>query len=366
MMFKSKKIPWWNLNLGKRPLKFFFYAYKNRFLSNGPVSLDFQKKLEKFLNVKHAALTTSGSTSLLIALKVLGIKEGDEIIVPARTFQATAHAAFFLGATLRCAEVDPVRGLITASTIIPLINEKTKAVIVVHLNGRAVDMDPVLNLAKEKNLYVIEDAAQAFGSVHKGKLLGSMGDIGCFSFGVTKFLTMGQGGAIVTNDNEHAKKIQNYLFQGQSGGDDKRFDSPGLNFRMSNLLVSIGVPQFLNFKKNKNTYVENFKLYKKLLSSVSQIKFIPVVMPGEVPIWIEVLAEKRNELYDYLKLKNIESVKFYPSIHEAEYLKQTHLNLPNADTFSRNGLILPSGLNLSHRSIRRITKSIIEFYGEQK
>lgn len=364
-MFK-KKIPWWNLDLGNESFLSLCRAYKNKFLSNGPLSLDFQKKLEAFLGVKHVALTTSGSTSLLLALKVLNIKEGDEVIVPARTFQATAHAAHFLGATIRCADVDPISGLITEATIRPLINENTKAIIAVHLNGRAVDLDPILELARQKNIYVIEDVAQAFGTVYKGKSLGSIGDIGCFSFGVTKFLTMGQGGAIVTNNEEFSKKIHHYLFQGQSGDDDKRFDSAGFNFRMSNLLVAVGIPQFKKFKQNKNKFVDNYNLYRELLSSVPEIKFIPFNIPEEFPIWNEVLAERRDELFNHLKNKKIETVKFYPSVHEAQYLYLEDLSLPNADTFKQRGLILPSGLSLSQKNIRKVCSEISHFYRDNK
>lgn len=358
----KKHISWWNLSLNEKSFHSLSTAYKKKFLSNGPLSLSFQKELENFLNCRHTHLTTSGSTSLLLALKVLGIVEGDEVIVPNRTFQATAHAPFFLGAKVKCAEVDPERGLIIAETIRPLITKKTKAIIVVHLNGRAVDLDPILKLAAKNKIAVIEDAAQAFGSTYKGRKLGSIGDIGCFSFGVTKFMTMGQGGAIVTNRSDLNEKIQHYLFQGQSGIDDKRFDVPGFNFRMSNLLVAIGIPQFKKFTQNKNKFIKIHNLYSKWLSKTPQVKFIPARLPDEIPIWAEVLVENRNGLYDFLKSKNIETVKFYPSIYQADYLQTKQMRFPHSAIFEENGLILPCGLDLSVENQKRVIEAIKSFY----
>jgi dTDP-3-amino-3,4,6-trideoxy-alpha-D-glucose transaminase len=177
----------------------------------------FEREFADYCGTKFAVGVSSGTEALSLALRAMGIGPGDEVIVPANSFIATAEAVSWVGATVKLVDVDPNSHLITAENVAPAIGPNTKAVIPVHLMGSTVDMDPILALAEEAGLRVIEDTAQAHGAYYKGRRAGSMGDIGCFSFYPTKNLGgWGDGGAIATDDEELAKQIVLLRSHGES------------------------------------------------------------------------------------------------------------------------------------------------------
>ena len=267
-------IKWWNLELQSNTSQSLLSAFENKYLSYGPIGKELEAKLSTHLKTKHCMLTTSGSTAILTALKAIGIKPQDEVIVPNRTFQATANAVEFLGAKVRLADVDEKTGLVTAANIKKLINSKTKAVIVVHLNGRAVEMDSILELKNSFEFTLIEDAAQAFNCKYKDTFLGSLGDIGCFSLGVTKFITSGQGGFVITNNDKYIALMKNYLFHGMDGLDDKNFNQSGFNFRQSDLLSSIALNQLNNLVVKTDSFLRVYKEYENSLKEIRCVKII--------------------------------------------------------------------------------------------
>jgi dTDP-4-amino-4,6-dideoxygalactose transaminase len=357
-------IKWWNLKLEKNYVNNICEAYDNRYLSYGPIGKELEKKIQEVLNVKFAMLTTSGSTALAVALKALKIMPGDEVILPNRTFQATASAPFLIGAVVKLVDVNPDTGLMDIDKIESVISPKTKAIIVVHLNGKSANLEELLKIKKKYNLKVIEDSAQAFYSKYNDKFLGTIGDIGCFSMGVTKFSTCGQGGFITTNDPNLHMEMTNYLFHGQSGSDDKQFNSPGFNFRLPDILSSLALPQFSNLEAKKEKFLIVYKYYERELSLISQVKLLKCSIDrGEIPIWIEILSSKRDMLYNFLKENKIETMKFYPSLNKSSYL-----NAPddsaflNSVIFETQGLILPCGPDVSLEIIKKVTNTIREFY----
>jgi perosamine synthetase len=356
-------IKWWNLNLEAGESLSMQETFDKKFLSYGPIGKDLEQRFARHLNIKHTILTTSGSTSLLVALKAIGIQANDEVIVPNRTFQATANAVEFLGAKAKLADVDPVTGLMTASTLKKVLTPKTKAVIAVHLNGRAVDLDPIIELKKYFPFYLIEDTAQAFSSKYKGRYLGTLGDIGCFSLGVTKFITTGQGGFLTTNNSELFGVMKNYLFHGMSGSDDKIFNQSGFNFRQSDLLSSLAISQMDKISEKINAFITTYQIYSEALQKISCVKIIPSnLIAGEIPIWIEVISPDRDKIFNFLKAKEIESVKFYPSLHRSTHLKASELELfPNSLLFEEQGLLLPCGPHITREEIDRVTSALHEF-----
>lgn len=355
-------INWWNLNLGDHHENNLIDAFRNKKLSYNSIGKTLEKKIAELFKVKHCLLTTSGSTSLLVALKSLNIGEGDEVIVPNRTFQATANAVCLAGAKVKLVDVSAVDGLIDVNLIENQINSKTKAILPVHLNGRACDMKSILKIAEKHNLFVIEDTAQAFMSSSQNRLLGSFGDVGCFSLGVTKFITSGQGGFLITNSDsiyEHASK---YIFHSATGTDLKEFNDFGFNFRLSDLLSSLALADFENIDTKRSKYLDNYERYNEKLQNIKTLSLIrSKTTEGEVPIWIEILSENRDELFSFLKKHNIESVKFYPSLHRSSYLGHQDISFPQSEKFEKKGLILPCGPDISTQQIDRVIEKIREF-----
>ena len=215
---------------------------------------EFETAFKTHINAKHAIAVANGTLALELALEAINIQPGDEIIVPCRTFIATASAVVAKRGVPIVADVDLSTQNISASTVKPLITQKTRAIICVHLSGLSCDMDPIIGLCKEKNIYVIEDCAQSHGAKYKNKFTGTIGDIGAFSFCQDKIMTTGgEGGMVVTNNESLWKSAWEYKDHGK--GFDKVFntqhppgfrwlhDAFGTNFRMTEMQAAIGLIQ---------------------------------------------------------------------------------------------------------------------------
>ena len=205
---------------------------KTNFPNEGKLTKLFEKKISKLLGAKYAVTTTSGTISIFLALKAAGIKEGDEVIVPNLTFPATANAVKLSGAKPILVDVNDNNLLINEKNLLKKINKKTKAIIPVHVSGRGSNIKEILKIAKNKKLFVIEDAAEAFMSKKDHKYLGTFGDLGCFSFAPNKIITTGQGGVVVTNNKLFYQNLCELKDQGRvgptTGGEDK-YNSVGYN-----------------------------------------------------------------------------------------------------------------------------------------
>ena len=205
----KNNISWWKIKFDNREKRSLIKAFNDRKLSQGPFTKILENKISDKLKVKYACAVTSGTSSLILGLYSLGFKPGDEIIVPNRTWVATAHAAKVLGLKVVLCDVKKNIPIIDETQISKLITKKTKAIICVHLNGRGCDIKKIKKIIHKRNISIIEDSAQAlFSKFKKNVFLGTIGDIGCFSFAMTKILPTGQGGLIVTNNRKIYNKIK--------------------------------------------------------------------------------------------------------------------------------------------------------------
>lgn len=178
---------------------------KSGFIAQGPRVAEFEEKFAAYVGTDHAVATSSGTTALHLALLATGVGKGDEVITTPFSFAATANAALYVGATPVFADIDPLTYNIDPERIEELITPSTRAIIPVHLYGQPADMDPIMDLAADHDILVIEDAAQAHGAEYHGRRVGSMGDAACFSFYPTKNITTGEGGIITTDNDEIAE-----------------------------------------------------------------------------------------------------------------------------------------------------------------
>ena len=247
------KIPWWEPQIGSEEYKIIKQVLDNNFPNEGEMTSLFEHKICKLLGCKNAVAVTSGTVAMFLSMKALGIGHGDEVIVPDMTFIATANAVDLCGAKPVLVDVDPNTLNIDSSAFGNAITKETKAVIPVHVSGRASDMESIMKIADENSIHVVEDAAEAFMSRHKGKYLGTYGKTGCFSFSPNKTITTGQGGVIVTEDDELKVRLRELKDQGRpvrgTGGDDIH-NSIGYNLKFTDLQAAVGLGQ-LNYLETR-------------------------------------------------------------------------------------------------------------------
>lgn len=262
-------------------------------LTQGPKVKEFETSFAKEHQVKHALATTSCTTALHLILVALGIGPGDEVIVPAFTWIATANVVVYCGATPIFADIDPGSYNITAETIRSKITERTKAIIVVHLFGLCADMDAIKTIAKD--IPIVEDAACAAGGMYKGQYAGSLGVAGAFSFHPRKTITTGEGGMVTTQDDELAAKINCLRNHGASISEEQRhqgnrpyllpdFNILGFNYRMTDLQACVGLVQLSKLDKFINERAQWASYYQVALQSIAWLK-PPKVADCYHPAW---------------------------------------------------------------------------------
>ncbi len=244
--------------------------------SSGQYIEKFETSFAKYLHTREVVCCFNGTAALHLPLMAKGLKPGDEVIIPALTYIATANAVRYCGATPVFVDCEPDTWNIDPKKIEEKITKRTKGIIVVHLFGMPVDMDPVMELAKMRGLFVIEDAAQAHGSVYKGKPAGSIGDAGTFSFFGNKIITTGEGGAVATNDPWLSQRMK--LFRNQGMSPQRRYwhDVVGYNYRMTNIQAAIGLGQLESIDWHLNKRQEIAKSYREFLKGTESVLTLPV------------------------------------------------------------------------------------------
>lgn len=339
-----QKISWWRTSYGEKDIQKISDAIRNENISLGKVSEEFESALASKLNIPYVITTTSGSMALLMALMALDIKPGDEVIVPNRTWIATAHAPMMLGAKVVLVDVKPDLPVMDVSQLRKKITSRTKAIIPVPLNGHAVDMKPIWEIGEEYGCKIIEDAAQALFSKNSGAYMGTQSDAGCFSLSMAKLIPTGQGGFVVTKHKETYEKLKLIRSHGVIDViNNCQFNLPGFNFRFTDLQASIGIVQ-LNQVQERIAHINKvYEIYETELANFSFLKLIPVnIAQGEIPLYVEVLCETRDKLAAFFLSKGIQVRSFYPDLDTAEYLNCSG-NFPNSRVYGMQGIVLPCG-----------------------
>ncbi|MEM3392680.1 MAG: DegT/DnrJ/EryC1/StrS family aminotransferase [Candidatus Bathyarchaeia archaeon] len=281
----------------------------------GPKVLEFEKAFASYIGVKYAIAVSSGTAALHAALMALDLKPKDEIILPSLTFPAAAEAVVLAGATPVFVDINESTYCIDIEGIEEAITKNTKAIIPVHLYGLPADMDPIMELAESKDIVVIEDAAQAHGALYKGRKVGSIGDIGCFSFYATKNMTTGEGGMITTNNKEYAEALRAIRNHGESRANwSTRL---GHNYRMSEIQAALGIVQLKKLPEFLEKRRRNAKKLTEELNDLNKL-ILPDEPEGFTHAWNlytvrvkGVNATKRNKIVAKLKEKGINAAVYY-------------------------------------------------------
>ena len=323
----------------------------------GPYTQEFEERISELMNVPYVTLTNSGTSALIISLLSIGIKPGDEVILPALTWIATAQAAALLGAHVVLVDCLPRLPIIDIEGVARKITKKTKAIIPVNLNGRACDIKRLKNIAKENNIYIIEDVCKGMFSQNNNCYLGTIGDIGCFSMGMISLLSIGYGGFLVTKNIDLHNKIRLIRDHGVVRNPEE-YKYLGANYKVSDLLASIGLGQLDKLQEKIKRVCDIYKIYNEALSENSKCNLLPVdILSGEVPLYVEAYSEQREDLINYLNVNNIGTSRFHLPLHSARYLDSPD-NFPCANELSKNAFILPSGPSQSLDNVYKCAELI--------
>jgi perosamine synthetase len=354
--------------IGKKEMEYVVDCINTNWISSkGRYIGEFEDAFAEYCGSDYGISTTSGTTALHLAIASLDIGKGDEVIVPAFTMISTVFAIVYTGAKPVIVDAEPETWNIDVDKIGENITERTKAIIPVHTYGHPCDMDPILSVAKKHDVAVVEDAAEAHGAEYKGRKSGGIGYMGCFSFYANKIITCGEGGMIVTNDEEiaeRAKSLRNLSFP-----KEKRIylhSEVGYNYRMTNIQAAMGLAQLEKIDELIERRRKNAHIYNGLLEDVKGIRLPTEKEWAKNVYWMySILVEDefgvgRDELMDKMMKKGIDTRTFFIPMHQQPVFKKMGLfkgeSYPVAEELSKKGMYLPSGSGLKEEEIRQVCR----------
>jgi len=335
--------------------------------SQGSYVRRFEKEFADYLGVSHALAVSNGTAALHLALAALGIGPGDEVIVPDLTFAASINAVLYVGATPVLADVNRDTWVLDTDQCSHLITKRTRAIMPVHLYGQPVEMDPLIEMAKEKNLYLIEDAAEALGSTYHGRHVGAFGDAAAFSFFGNKMITTGEGGMVVFKNPAIAARAKVLRDHGMDPNRRYWHTDIGYNYRLTNLQAAIGVAQLEQIEKFIQKKLDLANSYRENLSGIKYVTF-----PGQrdgirnvywlFSIVIDPILPgvSRDEMMLRLPSAGIETRNLFYPLHTMPLYERYAGNMvfPNSEYLSANGLSLPSAVSLTQEEVEHICATI--------
>jgi dTDP-4-amino-4,6-dideoxygalactose transaminase len=368
------KIPLFELNFDEAEEKALIDTLRSRWISTGPKTYEFESKFATMLKAKHSVALTNCTVALHLAMKLCDIKDGDEVICPSLTFVATVNAIRYVNAVPVFADVKSYEDLTIAPyDIEKKITSKTKAIVVMHYGGFACDMDEINVVAKKHNLKVIEDACHGPLSEYKGQKLGTIGDIGCFSFFSNKNISTGEGGMLVTNNSEYFEKAKLLRSHGMTSlsyerakGHSTSYDviELGYNYRMDDIRASLGIVQLEKLENDlhkraelRNYYIEKLSIINEVIIPFKEYKdftsnyIFPIVLKDST-------AEKRDNFRNKLADAGIQTSVHYPAVHKFSIYQYTNTHLPKTEYITDNEITLPMYSSLGNDKIQYIVKTI--------
>ncbi len=330
-------------------------------IAQGPVTAAFEDEFAAYCGVPHAVAVSNGTTALHAALLAAGVGPGDEVIVPAFTFFATASSVSMCGARPVFADVDPVTATIDPADLLAKVTQKTKAVIGVHLYGQPCDAGAIRDLCDDKGLVFVEDAAQAHGATYRGEKTGSLGDLACFSFYATKNLATGEGGMVTTASDDYDARLRRIINHGQS---EKYLHTElGYNYRMTDINAAIGRVQLAKLDGFNRRRQENAAYYGTHITAPGLV--LPSVAPGRSHIWhqyslrvTERFPLSRDELMARLRENGIGCAVHYPIALSRQPFYAGAAACPVAEALAASVLSIPVHPNVTDEGRAYICETI--------
>jgi dTDP-4-amino-4,6-dideoxygalactose transaminase len=354
---------------------------RSTWIGTGPKTIKFEQMFAEYVQSKHALAVNSCTAALHLGLLAAGIGPGDEVITSPLTFAATANVVIHTGARPVFADINPVTLNIDPKNIERAITPRTQAIIPVHFGGLPCEMDEIMSLAKQNNLVVIEDAAHAVGTRYKGRMIGGLGNLACFSFYANKNLTTAEGGMVTTDDDDLAEKIEIYRLHGLSKHAWQRYSSrklllsdaiyPGYKYNLTDLAASLGIHQL---KKQENFWAirERYAhIYDGAFGHMPGVRLQPRPQDGEnrhaLHLYVLILDLKqfrvpRNQIIDALLAENIGAALHYRALHTHPYYAQTYgyvpADYPNAALIGESILSLPLTPGMTEVDVNDVIEAV--------
>lgn len=360
-----QNIPWWHVYLGEAAAKAAHDAVAQGKMTLGDRCAEFEARIATILNVPHVVSVSSGTAALTIALLEAGLEPGMEVIVPDQTWIATAHAPMLLGARVVLVDVEKDRRVMSPQNFEQAITPRTKAVIPVHLNGKAANIPAIRAIAEKHNIAVIEDAAQAFTSRSEEGWLGVNARCGCFSLSMGKFISCGQGGYVVTDDPERARRLRLARIHGTKDIYAPTWEIKGGNFRFWDLPASIALTQLDMLERRREALKDIYRRYYEALNDLDRVRVTPFNLDaGELPLYVECLSAERDALMAFLAQRGIQCRAKYPPLHEAPHFSAQCEKTPFSEQFAhslrfgRECFVLPCGPDRTPSEIETTIKAV--------
>jgi perosamine synthetase len=364
---RKEVIPVFKPCIGEPELSYVSDAVKTGWVSSAGSYLEkFERQFAAYHDVKHCIALSNGTAALEVALHSVGVKAGDEVIIPSFTIMSVAVAVIRVGATPVVVDVDKHTWNISADHVAPALSEKVSAIIVVHGFGKPAEMEDITKIARQNNLKIIEDVAESIGSKYKGDLCGTLGDVASFSFYANKLITTGEGGCIISNDEGIAGRARKYI--NLYFGVKERFSHEGLgfNFRMTNMQAALGCGQltkidhFISEKKRVgDTYKAQFK-------NATAVRFIS--LPSDHVYWMYTILLSDDvtipatEMVQRLEQEGVGARSLFKGLHSQQPLQGKIRNVGTHQTTERlyhKGLYLPSSLDLTKDDIGKVFETLM-------
>jgi dTDP-4-amino-4,6-dideoxygalactose transaminase len=373
------KIPLSDVDFGNEEKNAVIDVLESKWLTMGAVTQQFEREIAAYTGAKHAIAVSNGTAALHLACLAIGLKHGDEAIVPSLTFVATANAVRYTGASPVFADIHSESDLtIDPESITRNITNKTRAILVMHYGGYACDMPKIMQIAQEYGLHVIEDAAHAIGSYLDQRMMGTWGDIGCFSFFSNKNLITGEGGMLVTDNDELAEKLSLLRSHGMTTltwdrhkGHAWSYDvvDLGYNYRTDEIHAALGRVQLAKLEKNNQQRSHLTQVYRESLQQTVPEVGIPFIghsgysaahlMPVLLPTGMD-----RTRFMESLKSKGIQTSIHYPPIHlfsSYRFYADQQINLPHTEDVAMREVTLPLYPTLKDEEVKAVVRSMKEF-----
>ncbi len=340
------------------------YMEEGGWLTEFKRTAEFEQRIVDYTGAKYCFAVNNGTISLTLMAMAAGIKAGDEVIVPNYTMIATPNSIKMFGATPVFVDVEPETLCMNIECVREAVTPRTKAIIFVNANGRnpKVGIEAFQQLCEENELILLEDSAQSLGSFFPdGKHQGTVGLAGSFSFSAPKIISTGQGGAVITNDDEMAYRLKRLKDFGRSSGGNDSHDSIGYNFKFTEMQAVVGNEQLKKLPWRVHRKKEILAIYANILADVEEISFFEQDLQITTPWFIDALCEDRNNLQQYLKEYQIGTRVMYPPINK-QIAYQVSGEFLVSNKVGVNGLWLPSASQLSNSQVEYVCRKITDYY----
>jgi len=343
------------------------YMKSGGFLTEYIHTTELERRIAEYVGSKHAIMVSNGTVSLYMMLKILGIGPGSDVIVPNYTMIATANSVTMCGANPIFIDVEKETLCLDINLLDQVLTKSTKAIFLVTANGRfpSYDIDVLKQYCLDRDIYLLEDAAQSMGCNYaSGRHIGTVGVMGSFSFSVPKIITTGQGGCIVTDNDEFASKLRRLKDFGRSKGGLDVHDSIGFNFKFTDLQAVIGIEQIKKLSQRINIKNKIWDRYRNNLEDCEEIKLFKHDQKSGAPWFIDSIVQARSELRIYLETQGIQTRVMYPPINQQVAYSRSG-SFPVSEYVGESGLWLPSYVQLENSDIDFICEQIRNFYLER-